>query len=150
MIGLFFERRRAIAFALATVGASVANISFPWISTFLINFYGWRGSLMLSSGIIAQICVAAMFLRSPPNIEENTQSSNTKEARQAQSFVNETKVIFRKRNLVLHFLSNFALLFTISVVYTHIVAYAKSEGATSAWRNLILTTIGAATIGRYR
>ncbi len=41
--GVYFQRRRSLAYGLATSGVGLGNIILPWVTTYLIKIYGWRG-----------------------------------------------------------------------------------------------------------
>ena len=45
VLGLYFEKYRPLAFGIGLAGGGVANIAFPWITSSLIDVYGWRGNL---------------------------------------------------------------------------------------------------------
>ena len=42
-IGEHFYKYRSLAFGISLAGGSVGHIAFPWISTALIDHFGWRG-----------------------------------------------------------------------------------------------------------
>ena len=42
-ISAYFLRLRPLALGLSLCGGGIGNIVFPWITTFLINRFGWRG-----------------------------------------------------------------------------------------------------------
>ncbi len=149
-IEMYFNKHRAVAYGVATVGASVANMTFPWITRFLIEQYAWMGALMISSGIVAQICVGAMMLRSLPEQSKSKEAGNSHSHKctTKQSFVTQTKLLFTNGSYILHCLSMVLLLISASIGYTHLVTFAKSEGISAEWSNIVLTAIGAATIGR--
>ena len=43
VISAYFMRLRPLALGLSTAGAGFGNILFPWITSLLIEEYGWRG-----------------------------------------------------------------------------------------------------------
>ena len=42
-ITVYFEKYRPLAFGLSMSGGGVGNMAFPWITSALIQQYGWRG-----------------------------------------------------------------------------------------------------------
>ncbi|XP_033739187.1 monocarboxylate transporter 9-like [Pecten maximus] len=52
MIGIYFERRRAMAMGLAVCGAGVGNFVFAPLGKFLLEEYGWRGTMWVISAIM--------------------------------------------------------------------------------------------------
>ena len=145
---MYFEKHRAIAYGVATVGASAASMTFPWVTSQLIEEYAWTGALMVSAGLIAQMCVGAMVLRPVPKYKQQEKMNLDKE-KNKDDFVTQTKILFRNGNFILHSISAALLHLSASVAYTHLVAFAKSEDISSDWSNTILTAIGGATIGMY-
>ena len=146
-----FKRHRAIAFGIASLGAALANMSFPWITTSLIQYYGWRGSLMISSGLVAQICVASMLLKPVPSRTSHNQNAFQKDISHTKSgsFIMQTKQIFRNSCFILHCINSVLLTLTVSVAITHVIAYAESEDVSPEWSSALITTMGASNIGVY-
>ena len=145
----YFDKWRPLAFGIATSAGGVANMCFPWISVSLIQHFGWRGALLISSGIIAQICVAAtcIFPIQQHNACNNNTSPTKSNIKRSNHFISQTKEILLNGSFVLHSASTFLLLFTASVVYTHIAAYAESVGFNPNWTSLLITVVGAAALG---
>ena len=44
VIGEHFYKYLSLAFGISVAGSSFGNIAFPWISTALIDHFGWRGA----------------------------------------------------------------------------------------------------------
>ncbi|XP_078685232.1 monocarboxylate transporter 13-like isoform X1 [Branchiostoma floridae x Branchiostoma belcheri] len=63
MVGKYFDKKRAIANGIAFSGASVGNIVFPLVFTYLIEEYGWRGSFLIAAGVMLNITAFAALLR---------------------------------------------------------------------------------------
>ncbi|XP_060073917.1 monocarboxylate transporter 9-like [Ylistrum balloti] len=75
IVGQYFEKRRSLANACMTAGGSVGGLVLPPIFEFLVETYGLRGALLLTSAIISHTLVGAMFLRPPEYIETNEEDS---------------------------------------------------------------------------
>ncbi len=151
-VGQYFERNRPIAFAVATSAGGIANMCFPWVSAYLLEHVGWRGALMITSGLVGNVCVAAMVLR-PVEQYEKTQGSDIKKVplkvESSQSFLNQTERLFNSKAFLLLCFNTFLLLFSAAVVFTHVAAYAKSEGLSPYWCSLLITLIGGASLCKY-
>ncbi|XP_019617889.1 PREDICTED: monocarboxylate transporter 13-like [Branchiostoma belcheri] len=63
MVGRYFDRRRTLANALAWLGACTGNFALPPVFQLLIDRYGWRGALVVISGIALNCCVCGALLR---------------------------------------------------------------------------------------
>ncbi|KAI8499189.1 hypothetical protein Bbelb_229530 [Branchiostoma belcheri] len=57
MVGRYFDRRRTLANALAWLGACTGNFTLPPVFQLLIDRYGWRGALVVISGIALNCCL---------------------------------------------------------------------------------------------
>ncbi|XP_033760793.1 monocarboxylate transporter 14-like [Pecten maximus] len=63
VIGQYFEKRRSLANACVTAGGSVGGLVLPPTFEILIETYGLRGALLLTSAIISHTLIGAMLLR---------------------------------------------------------------------------------------
>ena len=62
-LGKYFNKRRGLATTLASVGSSLAGLSMPVLTRYLVNDYGLHGSLMIVSGILLNFVVIGALLR---------------------------------------------------------------------------------------
>ena len=65
MIGVYFEKRRALANGIAVAGASVGQLLIPLLMNFLIKNYDVSGALVIYAAVHLNGLVAAMLLRPP-------------------------------------------------------------------------------------
>ncbi|CAH1271590.1 SLC16A12 [Branchiostoma lanceolatum] len=63
LVGKYFDKKRAIANGIAVSGPSVGSMVFPPVFTYLIEEYGWRGSLLIAAGVMLNITAFAALLR---------------------------------------------------------------------------------------
>ncbi len=150
-VGEYFEKLRPMAFGLSLLGGGAANMLFPWISTSLIEYYGWRGALMCTSGLVLHICVSAILIRPIESLQKtadfNNDSSYDKTAKKP-SCMAQTVIIMRNKGFLFQSVNTFFLMFSASVVYTHISAYADAAGLPREWRSLLVSILGAAALGK--
>ncbi|XP_034645687.1 monocarboxylate transporter 6 isoform X1 [Trachemys scripta elegans] len=93
VLGYYFVRRRALANALASTGASIGLTLWPLISQYLLDEMGWRNSFLIFGGVLLNACVCGAVMRpvqlgpprsllqpspgqEPGNLAENAQMSN--------------------------------------------------------------------------
>ncbi|XP_070557999.1 monocarboxylate transporter 13-like [Ptychodera flava] len=69
LLGKYFQKRHGLANGLATGGYGLGVMGLPPICQLLIQRYGWRGAVIILSGMSANLCVAAALLR-PLNVRE--------------------------------------------------------------------------------
>ncbi len=142
----YFDKYRPMAFGLSTCGIGIGSICFPWITSSLIDYYGWRGALMVTAGLVLHVCAAAMLLLPIKKHKTNSLKNNSKKPRRV--FIEQSGNIFKNKSFLLLCVNTVFLEVTASVVYTHIAAYAESEGHSSDVGNLLITVLGIATIGK--
>ncbi|XP_075209496.1 LOW QUALITY PROTEIN: monocarboxylate transporter 2 [Echeneis naucrates] len=63
MLGLYFEKRRPVANALASAGECIFTFAFTPLFQLLIDSYFWRGALVILGGLQLNLCVCGMLLR---------------------------------------------------------------------------------------
>ncbi|KAJ8957423.1 hypothetical protein NQ318_004903 [Aromia moschata] len=90
-IAFWFEKRRTFVLGLAASGAGFGTVIFSPLSTFLLEQYGWRGTILIFAGLFANMCVCGVLMRDPDwileeerlerKMEENKSDINTKAIR---------------------------------------------------------------------
>ncbi|XP_054475509.1 LOW QUALITY PROTEIN: monocarboxylate transporter 2 [Anoplopoma fimbria] len=63
MLGLYFEKRRPMANAMASAGECVLTFVLTPLFQLLIDSYSWRGALLILGGLQFNLCVCGMLLR---------------------------------------------------------------------------------------
>ena len=66
IVGLYFEKRRAFATGFAVCGTGLGTLLFPVFTPELIEYYRWRGALVIIAGIALQGVVLGALFRPPP------------------------------------------------------------------------------------
>ncbi|XP_048511572.1 monocarboxylate transporter 14 isoform X2 [Athalia rosae] len=61
--GFYFERWRALATGIAVCGSGIGGFVMAPITDALINVYGWRGALLIQSGLLLNCAVFGALLR---------------------------------------------------------------------------------------
>ncbi|XP_021379012.1 monocarboxylate transporter 13-like [Mizuhopecten yessoensis] len=63
IIGTYFDKRRALATGMAVCGAGVGAFAFAPLSEFLLETYGWRGTMWIMSAIVLNGVVCSAVYR---------------------------------------------------------------------------------------
>lgn len=63
ILGLYFERRRPVANAMASAGECIFTFVLTPLFQLLIDSYSWRGGLLILGGLQLHLCVCGMLLR---------------------------------------------------------------------------------------
>lgn len=75
IIGQYFDKHRTTASGIAFSGGCVGSFIFPVLLEFLLLTYGVQGTFLIMAGIIMNVIPAALILRKPAWMEEDSQSS---------------------------------------------------------------------------
>ncbi|XP_005104289.2 uncharacterized protein LOC101856201 [Aplysia californica] len=63
VVGLYFNRKRAIATGIATSGSGVGTFAYAYITDILLESYGWRGTVLILAGLLLHCAVCGMLFR---------------------------------------------------------------------------------------
>ncbi|XP_054851135.1 monocarboxylate transporter 13-like [Eublepharis macularius] len=67
LVARYFKRRRALANALVFSGAGISSLAFSPLFQFLVDSYGWRGALLIVSGMAFNLVACGALLRPLPS-----------------------------------------------------------------------------------
>ena len=62
IIGLSLKKHRALVMGITFSGIGLGNFAYPFLATYLMNTYGWRGALLITSSLTLNVCVCGMFM----------------------------------------------------------------------------------------
>ncbi|XP_033728814.1 monocarboxylate transporter 9-like [Pecten maximus] len=71
IVGIYFEKRRALATGIAVSGSGIGALVFAPISEILLETYGWRGTIWLLSAVVLNTVVCGSLYR-PIGRQEST------------------------------------------------------------------------------
>lgn len=63
IVGMYFEKRRSLASAIATLGGNLGSTIMPIFAQELIDEYGGRSALLLLGGTCLNVMVGGLLLR---------------------------------------------------------------------------------------
>ena len=123
------------------------------------------GALIISSGLLLHMCVSAMLLVEPqpekhisifqetkleiPDKTNGRMTNNNEDSKIIvihQSVKSMTLSIFSNLHFISLMLNTFMFLFGTAVVFTHIMAFAKSEGISASFSNVMVSALGLFSI----
>ena len=76
IISGYFERRRALATGIAACGTGVGTMVYAPFVEWLMEEYGWRGTLLIEAGLLLNCCVCAVVYLPPPVVTSTPPSSS--------------------------------------------------------------------------
>ncbi|MFZ2994862.1 MFS transporter [Sphingobium sp.] len=72
IVARWFERRRGLALGIAVLGASVAAVLFPVLSTYLADSVGWRAMFIIYGALTLLLLIPAfLFARTPGTLPDH-------------------------------------------------------------------------------
>ncbi|CAG9864854.1 unnamed protein product [Phyllotreta striolata] len=81
-IAFWFEKKRTVALGLAASGTGFGTAVYSPLATWFLFEYGWRGTLLITAGLFANMCVCGALMRDPDwIIEEDNEERKLKKAR---------------------------------------------------------------------
>lgn len=66
IISGYFERRRALATGIVLCGTGVGAMTFAPLVEWLLEVYGWRGTLLIEAGLLLHCCICGVIFLPPP------------------------------------------------------------------------------------
>jgi MFS family permease len=63
-VALHFDEYRSIALILAGTGINIGGFLYPFLGKYLMGVYGWRGAMLITSGIALNMFCAGALIRS--------------------------------------------------------------------------------------
>ncbi|XP_063077396.1 monocarboxylate transporter 12-B [Engraulis encrasicolus] len=63
MVGTYFSERKALAYGIAMSGSGIGTFVLAPVVQLLIDYYSWRGALLILGGFVANLCVCGAVLR---------------------------------------------------------------------------------------
>ncbi|XP_046632486.1 uncharacterized protein LOC124312074 isoform X1 [Daphnia pulicaria] len=97
VVAFYFDKRLSLATGLAVCGSGIGTFIFAPITQYLINEYGWRGAMLILSGIFLNIVICGALMR---EIEGpgGTLRGNAKGKISRSTSAEQTSTGFRSRN----------------------------------------------------
>ncbi|CAG4975683.1 unnamed protein product [Colias eurytheme] len=86
-IAYWFEKRRNLAVGLGSCGVGFGTFVYSPLTTYLLDEYGWRGTLLLLAGTVLNVCVCGAVMRDPEwlILEQKKQRKLSKSKRASSS-----------------------------------------------------------------
>jgi MFS family permease len=79
IVAYYFEKRRSLATGLAVCGTGFGTFIFAPLTIYLMDEYGWRGTLLIMAGFFLNIVVFGALMRDLPDEEDEEDSDSEEE-----------------------------------------------------------------------
>jgi len=75
-VGYYFDKRRALATGIAVCGSGVGTFVIAPLTTWLLEQYGWRGTILMLAGLILNCAVFGSLFRPLEPVKSKRQRKN--------------------------------------------------------------------------
>ncbi|XDV43162.1 hypothetical protein PO909_011685 [Leuciscus waleckii] len=166
MVGSYFSERKALAYGIAMSGSGIGTFILAPAVQLLIEFFSWRGALLILGGLVSHLCVCGALMR-PLEGQKSKSEANANHTSLAQSKVVNTNIlkepkenvwsIIRKPVLkeysfllipdfLLLLVSFLFLAYGCSVPFVYLVPYSLSAGVSPQQAALLMSILGVSGI----
>jgi hypothetical protein len=90
MVGSYFKRRRALANGIAMCGSGIGTFIMSPLLRYLLDEYGWNGTILILAGVALNCCVFSAFFR--PVTYKNVKKITRSDSVEKDSVAIETSV----------------------------------------------------------
>uniref|UniRef100_A0A665TU35 Major facilitator superfamily (MFS) profile domain-containing protein n=1 Tax=Echeneis naucrates TaxID=173247 RepID=A0A665TU35_ECHNA len=155
IISRYFLLKRPLANGLAMAGSPVFLCFLAPLNQFLLDSYGWRGSLLILGGLILNCCVAGALMRpvtSPSKASSGEEQKMVEEqpnnygAKLKESCMENAKFLdlslFKDRGFVIYLIGNLMFIFGAYAPIVFLSAYAVDQGVEEYAAAYLLTIMG--------
>lgn len=76
-VAFWFDKRRNLAVSLASCGIGFGTVLYSPLTHWLLEFYGWRSTIIILAGTLLNMCVCGALMRNPEwlNIKQKRERS---------------------------------------------------------------------------
>ncbi len=97
VVAFYFDKRLSLATGLAVCGSGIGTFIFAPVTQYLIKEYGWRGAMLILSGLFLNISVCGALMRDIEGTSSNRRGSGKGKISRSTS-AEQTSTGLRSRN----------------------------------------------------
>lgn len=150
-IPVYFGKKQRIAVAFTSLGTGTGSMLWPLICRVLLKNYGWRGNLLITGGILLNVCSLSLFFKPLPVQQEKEENDNVKKSKltMQQKFVRLMKIPRFLALVLWCMVDGFAspVVGQMIVDFSRINGYGEDSGATLLIYYSMFNAIGRAVVG---
>ncbi|XP_046557840.1 monocarboxylate transporter 14-like isoform X1 [Haliotis rubra] len=149
-VSSYFRKRRGLALSTSSVGAGVGTMCFPPLFRVLIEEYGWRGLMLVLSGVALNLVVCgALFMmpaKSNKKLESNDHVQKTGICSRCTRQYNDFFAVLHNRafTVILVIITTTYLVYIVPFV--HLPDLARLTGVTKGNASFLVSIMGIAGI----
>ncbi|XP_046338622.2 monocarboxylate transporter 14-like isoform X1 [Haliotis rufescens] len=142
-VTVYFRKRRSLAISISAIGAGVGTMCLPQLYRALINQYGWRGIMMVLSGVALNLVVCGSLFRMPPHTIAQQRKRTHLKRRPPRCVSFQSLFVVLNHRPFLIFLT--ATAFThlgVMVPYVHLPDLARLTGVAKGDASFLVSIMG--------
>ena len=145
---LYFDKRRAFAANISSMGQGIATLVTAPIYSLLINHYGWRGAMVIHAGIVLQAAVLGACYRPLPKHKDLKQQHVMNPKTEKQTVVSKLcdSRLLRQRTFSVFVIGSTLWTVGFITLITYVPSKAVSLGMTKMQGALLLLTLGICSV----
>ncbi|XP_060638865.2 monocarboxylate transporter 13-like [Anolis sagrei] len=128
-VSCYFNKHRSLATGLAVSGAGISSLAFSPLFQYLLDVYGWRGALILLSGMSLNLVASGALLRPLVLEGELDVPEKSSDAGCSETLSSLFSLELLRHGPFMRYVLVFVLVDTgYFVPYAHLVAHARENG----------------------
>nr|XP_056719598.1 monocarboxylate transporter 13-like [Euleptes europaea] len=146
LVAQYFQRRRALANALVFSGTGISALAFSPLFQFLVDSYGWRGALLIVSGMAFHLVACGALLRPLPSAKNNSSVAPEWESQWSRLASLFGLSLLHHRAFMTFCGSGVLITAGYFMPFVHLVPYARETGFDEYQAAFLLSAVGIADI----
>ncbi|XP_015275785.1 PREDICTED: monocarboxylate transporter 13-like [Gekko japonicus] len=146
LVARYFKRRRALANALVFSGTGISALAFSPLFQFLVDSYGWRGALLIVSGMAFHLVVCGALLRPLPLAPNDASGAPGQESRWGRLASLFGLRLLRHRAFMTFCGSGVLITAGYFMPFIHLVPHARETGFDEYQAAFLVSVVGIADI----
>ncbi|XP_042331408.1 monocarboxylate transporter 13-like [Sceloporus undulatus] len=148
LVARYFDQRRAVANALVFSGSGIASLAFSPFFQFLVDFYGWRGALLIVAGMVFNLVVCGALLRPLHLATDDTKVRGSLEAQSQWKRLVELfgLNLFFHRAFMMFCSTGMFITTGYFIPFAHLVPHAREQGFDEYQAAFLVSAVGISDI----
>ncbi|XP_053485252.1 monocarboxylate transporter 13 isoform X1 [Ictalurus furcatus] len=147
----YFSTRRALAMGLGFTGVGLSSFVFSPLFQYLVDFYGWRGALLILGGLSFNIVGSGALIRPLRPIKVVEMSKSNSVSDNCRSFFSRSCEYFElslllHRGFIIYSLAVTCFNAGYFIPYVHLVAHSRLVGFSEFQAAFVISSTGVTDI----
>ena len=149
-ISVHFHDYRTVAIGVTMAGIGLGTFVYPFFANVVLNIYEWRGALIITSGLTLNTCVFGCLIGPEPAEQARRKDKTRHNMGSVENHVTVKPISrchsFTRFHYWLILVHVFLINFSLSVLGTHVIAYAEDQGHSHVFASSLLAASGISSL----